>query len=115
MVWDGTMEDKLPDVYKCSCGAVSFKKNGQDYCCKPRTFRRLFGVERVPRAKNSSRPYGCCDHCVNHWGLDLCRCGSGKAPHKCKEGLKVCGRPMQVLEQGTYQSGWFAERNTVTD
>lgn len=28
----------------------------------------------------------CCDHCVNHWGIDLCGCGSGQKVGKCECG-----------------------------
>ena len=27
-----------------------------------------------------------CNHCVNHYGIDLCECGSGKAVGKCECG-----------------------------
>lgn len=38
-----------------------------------------------------------CNYCVNHWGVDLCACGSGKKVNKCKEGLRECGTPMQDI------------------
>jgi hypothetical protein len=25
-----------------------------------------------------------CNHCVNHWGLDLCKCGSGDPVGSCE-------------------------------
>lgn len=28
----------------------------------------------------------CCDHCVNHWGIGLCGCGSGQKVGKCECG-----------------------------
>lgn len=28
----------------------------------------------------------CCDHCVNHWGIDLCECGSGARVGECECG-----------------------------
>lgn len=28
----------------------------------------------------------CCNHCVNHWGIDLCECGSGARVGECECG-----------------------------
>nr|DAO94210.1 MAG TPA: WCCH motif protein [Caudoviricetes sp.]DAY30712.1 MAG TPA: WCCH motif protein [Bacteriophage sp.] len=28
----------------------------------------------------------CCDHCVNHWGIDLCDCGSEHKVGECECG-----------------------------
>lgn len=28
----------------------------------------------------------CCDHCVNHWGIDLCECESGARVGECECG-----------------------------
>ena len=39
----------------------------------------------------------CTHHCVNHYGLDLCACGSGMAPDECDFGDEVCGRPYQSI------------------
>ena len=31
-----------------------------------------------------------CNHCINHWGIDLCDCGSGEKPGECScGGLKI--------------------------
>lgn len=37
------------------------------------------------------------DHCVNHYGLDLCGCGSGNPFGKCDEYLPECSIPMQSV------------------
>lgn len=93
------MTDDVTVVGRCGCGAVEVESNGQSgYFILACNFRRLFSVDRVPRAPIH---FGCCDHCVNHYGLDLCACGSGEAPEKCKEGHKCCGQPSQVLEGRT--------------
>lgn len=52
----------------------------------------------------------CCDHCVNHFGLDLCGCGSGNPFGKCDEYLPECSIPMQSV--GEYDrvraiGAWF--------
>ena len=87
---------------KCKCGALTATIGGKDYSMRPETFRKIFGVDRVPNADNAGSPYYSCNHCVNHWGVDLCACGSGKSPEKCKEGFSMCGKPMQVIGRREY-------------
>jgi len=91
------MTKKPTDIYKCKCGAVTATIDGKQYSMLPATYREKFNVERVPRAE-----FKCysCNYCVNHWGLELCACGSGKKYNKCKEGFKECGTPMQSIEKG---------------
>jgi hypothetical protein len=92
--------DSIEHLAKCRCGAITVTIDGKEYSMKPATFRKTFHhMGRIPRAEVT---YGSCNHCVNHWGTDLCACGSGKAPNKCGEGLRVCGKPMQVI--GKYSS-----------
>ena len=46
-----------------------------------------------------------CDHCINHYGLDICSCGSGKAVGKCS-----CGstESYQTFGNSCYGvGGWF--------
>ena len=37
------------------------------------------------------------NHCVNHYGLDLCACGSGESPEECTAGFDECGNPYETL------------------
>ena len=39
----------------------------------------------------------CCNHCVNHYGLDLCGCGSGEEFGKSNNGFDECKVPMQKI------------------
>jgi hypothetical protein len=41
-----------------------------------------------------------CNYCVNHWGLDLCGCGSGEKFGECGNGYYECQRPAQSMEDG---------------
>ena len=81
-------------VGKCECGAVTVEIEGENYSMKPKDFRRIFGVDRVPRVANK---WYSCNYCVNNWGIDLCACGSGNHYKKCREGYKECGKPMQKI------------------
>jgi len=82
---------------KCECGAITFfMSNGESYSCKQKNIKKFFpnadlrSIERLPTSY-------CCDHCVNHYGLDLCGCGSGEDFGKCENDLDECKYPMQVL------------------
>lgn len=94
------------EISKCECGAVTVTINGKNYSMLPETYREKFGVNRVPRVK--SRMFAC-DYCINHWGLELCACGSGERYDKCKEGYPECGKPMQSIEEEIdyVRGGWL--------
>ena len=40
-----------------------------------------------------------CNHCVNHWGLDLCACGNGEDPEECDGGFAECGLCSQYVRE----------------
>ena len=61
------------------------------YSMKSETFKEVFGFEILPSM------FVNCNHCINHWGIDLCACGSGEDFDKCEEGHSMCGKPMQVI------------------
>lgn len=89
----------------CRCGAITlYTADGATYCCKRRNLRQFVNIDlrKLKRFQGSSLlTTVCCDHCVNHYGLDLCACGSGEPTHKCKGGSDVCGKPMQILGEYT--------------
>lgn len=97
---------------KCSCGAITLYAGDEAYSVYQKNFRRFFPrIDlRALRAQRYQETY-CCNHCVNHFGLDLCACGSGDAPDECVNGLSVCGTVMQKLGEYTRvtdSSGWVA-------
>ena len=65
--------------------------DGNDYSMGKKLFKLNF-----PRVRVTNKTYSC-NHCVNHWGIDLCSCGSGLSPNKCKENNSDCGEPSQIL------------------
>ncbi len=93
------------NVRKCQCGAVTVEIDGEYYSMPLKLFRQKFPNVRVP----SKKLYNC-DYCVNHWGVDLCGCGSGEKFGKCKNGYPECSRPAQDIKnhvQKCYcESGW---------
>lgn len=84
----------------CACGAVSVTINGSSYSMSKKVFTSKFG--RLPSKNNSKRirdTYNC-NYCTNHWGIDLCGCGSGEKFGKCRH-LPGCSKrpPMQSIEE----------------
>lgn len=89
---------------KCICGAITvYTEAGESFSCKRSIIKKFFPNMdlRTLRKGRLTETY-CCDHCVNHYGLDLCGCGSGQPFGKCKNGFEECVRPMQKL--GKYTS-----------
>ena len=81
---------KIIEYASCECGAVTlFFDNGENNSVK-RSHLKNFGLSL--RGAKKVGEYWSCNLCDNHWGLDLCECGSGKAPEKCCH-----KRPMQQL------------------
>ena len=93
---------------KCQCGAITVNVDGEQYSCTEKNFKKFFpNIDRRSlKGIMAEQKFFCCDHCVNHYGLDLCRCGSGEETGKCD-----CGetKSIQVLGEGTYHDpdGWL--------
>lgn len=79
----------------CKCGAITvFTDDRKSFSSKDKTL-----LPDLSDLKELQSAY-CCDHCVNHYGLDLCGCGSGEKFGECENGYKECLFPMQSIEQG---------------
>lgn len=82
----------------CQCGAITlFAHDGRSYSCIKKNLRRFLPNIDLRRIKRISHKTYNCGHCVNHYGLDICACGSGEPYEKCDCGYEVCGKPMQKL------------------
>lgn len=74
----------------CNCGAVTlFYDNGATNSCKKKNLKK-FGISLRGIKKEKVQTW-CCNHCVNHYGIDICSCGSGEEYEKC------CGTPMEEV------------------
>lgn len=72
---------KIVRYSKCNCGAITlWFNNGASNSMRMETFKKL-GLD-LSEAEEFQTSY-CCDHCVNHYGIDLCECGSGELVGKC--------------------------------
>ena len=100
------MEVDFTRLALCDCGAVSVEIDGKEYSMSMKTFKERYGIEI------QSYTYSNCNHCINHWGIDLCACGSGKPYDECDEGTEMCGQPIQDIDEGKTHTiatgGWGA-------
>ena len=82
--------NRIVNYQKCNCGAITLTfEDGTDSSMYQDTFNKM-NID-LSEAKELPQSY-CCNHCVNHWGIDLCECGSGERVGECS-----CGShsPMQ--------------------
>ena len=72
---------KIEYIQKCKCRAVTINfDNGASNSMFWETFEKL--DLDTGDATWLHQSY-CCDHCANHWGIDLCECGSGARVGEC--------------------------------
>jgi len=94
----------ITDIAHCICGAFTVTINRKDYSVHEDNFHKYFpNIDEKLLKKYSDKimgSYGNCNWCVNHWGLDICACGSGEPYQECDNGFDECGNPMQSLESG---------------
>lgn len=79
----------------CKCGAVTVSDDIFINSMSYPTF-----LKKHSNLKLESKTYYNCDYCANHWGIDLCDCGSGISPDKC------CGKSAQIIGQSKEFIGW---------
>lgn len=76
--------EKIVAYSKCSCGAITiYFLDGGSNSMRPSTKKKL-GIDLRKYKKLNNSYY--CNHCVNHYGIDICECGSGKPVGKCECG-----------------------------
>ena len=97
---------KIELIQKCSCGALTVEIDGESYSMSSETFDKKFPNLYSGDYKEE---YYTCNHCVNHWGIDICGCGSGNPFEECEDGFPECGTPSQSIEDGvaSVKGGWI--------
>ena len=83
------------NIVKCQCEAYTIFIGKEQVSMSLETFINKFGEHML----QDEFEYCNCDHCVNHWGVDLCACGSGEKPEECENGHDCCGNPMQQMPE----------------
>lgn len=77
---------KVKYIQKCRCGAVTLHfENGTSNSMFRSTFNKIKKDLDLSDAEFLQDCW-CCDHCVNHYGIDICECGSGEKVGKCSCG-----------------------------
>ena len=92
---------RIEDYQKCQCGAVTlFFEEGGSNSVRLENLEKITGIspeDLEVRFVKLPQSY-CCNHCINHYGLDICACGSGQDPKQCDSGIEnVCGVPYETL------------------
>lgn len=86
--------------FRCKCGAISLMTyDGRTFSCHEKNMDRFFHGVDLSVLEELPTTFSC-DWCVNHYGLDLCACGSGVDYEDCDNGLDCCNRPMQSIHDG---------------
>jgi hypothetical protein len=92
---------------QCTCGAVtvlsSNNDDNYDVSMTLEDFKKHFPDMTLEEGKFCN-----CNYCVNHWGIDLCNCGSGEKVGKCTNGLHDCRNniPAQYLDKPKTYTLW---------
>ena len=87
----------LDSYTSCLCGAITvYDADGSAYSAKKKNLKKFFPGIDLRKLKRYPSTF-CCDHCVNHYGLDLCGCGSGEPFGKCDNDLPECSMTMQAV------------------
>lgn len=89
-------------VAECACGAITISENDIDSSMTREQFDELYPGMSI------EGHWGNCNYCVNHWGIDLCNCGSGMKVGKCTNDYESCRNhePAQVLGQKKNYKLW---------
>lgn len=89
------MCNKITDYSNCDCGAITVYFESGDNNSLLKENLNKFNID-LEDAEELNSTY-MCNHCINHYGLDLCGCGSGEIPEDCKENFSECGNPYEIL------------------
>ena len=67
---------------KCDCGAITIDSENKSgsISMRPTLFKKI--RKQFNLKFEWLNKYYCCNHCVNHWGIDICSCGSGEKSRK---------------------------------
>ena len=86
---------RINHIALCVCRTITFEREQEVSwsvsletapCFFPELSRAFFET-----LHSLAGEYSYCIHCVNHWCLDLCACGSGENPEECDGGFAECG------------------------
>lgn len=77
-------------AFLCQCGAVTIEKtDSTGVSCMQENLEKYFNIDfndfKKILTQHDIPLHECyiCNHCINHWGIDICICGSGEPVNKC--------------------------------
>ena len=75
-------------LQSCSCGAwgIADATGEVKFCSDLKTLEHYTGMHFTKQEIDNALHLWGCNHCCNHWGLDLCECGSGEPVGECECG-----------------------------
>lgn len=80
---------QVTSIQHCQCGATTVYLDNDSNASMPfESYQEKFGEET--KLMRSGRTMTCCNYCVNHWGVDLCGCGSGQKVGECDGNFTEC-------------------------
>lgn len=85
-------------VKHCNCGAVTLMTDSGNWSMPVELFNEKFSEDKNDIDLEPGQWLGC-NYCKNHWGLDLCGCGSGEKVGECSNGFEECKNniPAQIF------------------
>lgn len=87
---------------RCACGAITVVTDtGEHYSVASHRRKQFLPGLDLRKLRRHPVVTCNCNHCVNHYGLDLCGCGSGERFGHCNNGFDECSKPMQKLDEYT--------------
>ena len=92
-------------LHKCSCGAYGIDDGTKEvkFAYGLENFNKYTGLNLTESDfEKCPIEYGC-NHCVNHWGMDICQCGSGESVADCD---CQCGLPSQTYNKKEKRALW---------
>ena len=95
------------ELHKCSCGAYGINDGTREikWVDNLETLNQITGLNLTEADFDNAIKCYMCDYCVNHWGMDLCKCGSGEKIRECSCG---CGLPAQTYKQQETRLLWVS-------
>jgi hypothetical protein len=94
---------------QCSgCGAVTVEYVNDEGQKVSNSMPLNLFEEHFKGVKLEKEKYSSCNYCVNHWGIDLCGCGSGNKVGECNGEFCECRNdiPAQHLDIPKTYSLW---------
>lgn len=107
------LNNAIVSVEECNCGAITIGfSNDTAISCQKENMQKYLGFDYdnlmhfVEGSIANKLEVSMCNHCVNHWGVDICSCGSGEPIGECDCGSKEGYQTYNT--RGFNKGGWLS-------